>query len=137
MYNGTITVGSLVKPKKITKKKLVQLKSDHVEHNKWLASFGQPKITLEQFIAQVYGLNKVSTEFRPRTEKVSQISQAAEKHREQYPSLKLDIINSNCDRRESPKYTGTLIKGISTMHKSNAVPVLSKDEMISHASMRR
>lgn len=35
------------------------------------------------------------------------------------------------------KYTGTLIKGISTMHKSNAVPVINAQEMIDHANMRR
>jgi len=38
---------------------------------------------------------------------------------------------------ESPEYTGTLIKGISTMHKSNAVPVINAQEMIDHANMRR
>lgn len=38
---------------------------------------------------------------------------------------------------ESPKYTGTLVKGISTMHKSNAVPILSESEAKEHASMRR
>jgi len=34
-------------------------------------------------------------------------------------------------------YTGTLIKGISTLHKSNAVPVISEEEMHDHANMRR
>lgn len=38
---------------------------------------------------------------------------------------------------EPQKYTGTLVKGISTMHKSNAVPILSKEEAKDHASMRR
>ena len=36
---------------------------------------------------------------------------------------------------KSQKYTGTLIKGISVMHKSNAVPVISKDEMKDHSKM--
>lgn len=34
-------------------------------------------------------------------------------------------------------YTGTLIKGISCMHKSNAVPILNKQEIIDIARMRR
>lgn len=38
---------------------------------------------------------------------------------------------------ERPVYTGTLIKGISTMHKSNAVPIISEEEAKEHASMRR
>ena len=36
-----------------------------------------------------------------------------------------------------PKYTGTKIKGIGTMHKSNAVPIFSDDEAKDIASMRR
>ena len=35
------------------------------------------------------------------------------------------------------KYSGTLIIGISTMHKSNAVPVISKQDCIDIAEMRR
>ena len=38
---------------------------------------------------------------------------------------------------ERPTYTGTLIKGISTMHKSNAVPIIDEQEAKDHASMRR
>ena len=34
-------------------------------------------------------------------------------------------------------YTGTLVKGISTMHKSNAVPIIDEQEAKDHASMRR
>ena len=40
-------------------------------------------------------------------------------------------------RVESPRYTGTLIRGISTMHKSNAVPVINEEEMKDIARMRR
>lgn len=40
-------------------------------------------------------------------------------------------------KAESKKYTGTLVKGISTLHKSNAVPILSQEEAVEHASMRR
>lgn len=42
-----------------------------------------------------------------------------------------------CHKVESPKYTGTLVKGISTMHKSNAVPIINESEAREHASMRR
>lgn len=40
-------------------------------------------------------------------------------------------------RIDSPKYTGTLVKGIGTMHKSNAVPIINEQEMIDIARMRR
>lgn len=35
------------------------------------------------------------------------------------------------------RYTGTLIKGIATMHKSNAVPVTSGEQAIEISRMRR
>lgn len=38
---------------------------------------------------------------------------------------------------ERPVYSGTLVKGISTMHKSNAVPIIDEQEAKDHASMRR
>ena len=38
----------------------------------------------------------------------------------------------------APKvYTGTKVKGIATMHKSNAVPVFSDEEAVAISSMRR
>lgn len=40
-------------------------------------------------------------------------------------------------RKETPRYTGTYVKGISTMHKSNAVPIVSKEEAMEHSQMRR
>lgn len=52
-----------------------------------------------------------------------------------YPSRD-DGIGSTA-RIEPQKYTGTLVKGISTMHKSNAVPIINEQEAKEHASMRR
>ena len=40
-------------------------------------------------------------------------------------------------KKESPKYTGTMIKGIGTMHKSNAVPIFSDEQAVEIAKMRR
>ena len=38
----------------------------------------------------------------------------------------------------APKvYTGTMVKGIATMHKSNAVPVFSNEEAVDISKMRR
>jgi len=39
--------------------------------------------------------------------------------------------------KEIPQYTGTKIKGIGTMHKSNAVPIFSDEEAVEIARMRR
>lgn len=56
-----------------------------------------------------------------------------------YPSVSLsNAIPESCGRKERQEYTGDLIVGIATMHKSNAVPVMrgtSQAEDI--AKMRR
>jgi len=54
----------------------------------------------------------------------------------QYPSVELGSP-SVCSSPEKKVYTGTLVKGISTMHKSNAVPIIDAEEAKEHARMRR
>ena len=43
----------------------------------------------------------------------------------------------NAVLKASPIYTGTKVKGIATMHKSNAVPVFSNEEAQDISKMRR
>jgi hypothetical protein len=43
----------------------------------------------------------------------------------------------NAALKPSPIYTGTKVKGIGTMHKSNAVPIFSDEEAQDIARMRR
>lgn len=43
----------------------------------------------------------------------------------------------DCSAKESMKYTGTEMLGISQMAKSNAVPVFNSDQIIDIARMRR
>jgi hypothetical protein len=40
-------------------------------------------------------------------------------------------------KKESQQYTGTKMKGIGVMHKSNSVPIFSDEEAIDIAKMRR
>jgi len=44
---------------------------------------------------------------------------------------------SVCAAPEKKEYTGTLVKGIATMHKSNAVPVIDQEQATDIANMRR
>lgn len=49
-------------------------------------------------------------------------------------------LNTDCfftEKKEILKYTGTLVKGIATMHKSNAVPVINEEQMRDISRMRR
>lgn len=48
-----------------------------------------------------------------------------------------DTWSGDTAKHENPKYTGDAVLGISTMHKSNLVPIFSKEEAIDNASMRR
>ena len=52
-----------------------------------------------------------------------------------YPSL--NSGHHDCSKKAAPVYTGTAIKGIGTMHKSNAVPIFSDEQAIEIATMRR
>ena len=70
---------------------------------------------------------------------------AMKAHYEKYPSLMEEQIKNgsftqggnSCGKKEPMRYTGTLVKGIATMHKSNAVPVINREEATDIARMRR
>jgi hypothetical protein len=49
----------------------------------------------------------------------------------------LPFTGAPCTKKDAPVYTGDKIKGIGTMHKSNAVPIFSDEEAIDIAKMRR
>jgi hypothetical protein len=49
----------------------------------------------------------------------------------------LPFSGAPCLKKASPVYTGTKVKGIGTMHKSNAVPIFSDEEAVAIATMRR
>lgn len=52
-----------------------------------------------------------------------------------YPSASPKKLNTS--RKERMEYTGTYIKGIGTMHKSNSIPITSAEQAIDLAHMRR
>jgi hypothetical protein len=54
-----------------------------------------------------------------------------------YPSLNSEHVCGVAAKAEPKVYTGTLIKGIATMHKSNAVPVFNNEQAEEIARMRR
>jgi hypothetical protein len=49
----------------------------------------------------------------------------------------LPFTGGACVKPADKVYTGTKIKGIGTMHKSNAVPIFSDEEAVAIANMRR
>ena len=87
-------------------------------------------------------VKKKPTEFKTSQTQLKKIRRVQQ---QQYNSLMEEymkngtyhLIPGDCTKKESPKYTGTLVKGIATMHKSNAVPVISQEEATDIANMRR
>lgn len=53
------------------------------------------------------------------------------------PSLNNGVDTTAATKAPNKIYTGTKIKGIGTMHKSNAVPIFSDEEAVAIATMRR
>jgi len=49
----------------------------------------------------------------------------------------LPFTGGLCLKAPDKVYTGTMIKGIGTMHKSNAVPIFSNEEAVEISKMRR
>jgi len=62
-----------------------------------------------------------------------------EAYRRETPHIpSLDPTNmAPCLKTPNKVYTGTKVKGIGTMHKSNAVPIFSDEEAIDISKMRR
>jgi hypothetical protein len=55
---------------------------------------------------------------------------------QEIPSLDTGVTGA-VTVKATPQYTGTKIKGIGTMHKSNAVPIFSDEDAVAIAHMRR
>lgn len=59
-------------------------------------------------------------------------------YRRETPEIKsLPFTAGPCVKPPDKVYTGTAIKGIGTMHKSNAVPIFSNEDAVEIAKMRR
>jgi len=142
---------------KMTKAKMAELELRWREHNRSMKRKGLHHFryeTLDSYIDYCYGRAYKKPDPRDyrnftRLNKESQRNWRAEqdaKHREKYPSLmeqqmKDGTYNNSGDgmrKKEPMQYTGDLIQGIATMHKSNAVPVMKgTDQAKDIARMRR
>jgi len=124
------------KPKfKMTKAKHAELQSDWMQHNRDLKRQGLPKIGFDEYVDNRRGI------VRKKPAQVSKVDifNTTPYRREdpRIPSLMTMGSPDSCAKKESIKYTGTLIKGIATMHKSNAVPVINEGQMQDISRMRR
>lgn len=98
------------------------------------------KAKKQQYEEWLISINSMSTNFsRNKSTKFSKVTPmfTVPVGRESPPIVSLDTGFVACTKRFGNSYTGDKIKGIGTMHKSNAVPVFSDNEAKEIASMRR
>lgn len=99
---------------------------------------GLAKPTFDEYVDALHGKVKIEKQkFVPLEIKVDPIMERIRQHKEMYPSSNSFGTASSTAKKEPQKYTGTLIKGIATMHKSNAVPVIDDEQAKEIARMRR
>lgn len=137
IIRGMTTLNTRKRKLKITKAKYKELELQWRAYNRNMKSKGMHELrydTLEDYIAYCYGLIKHKPAFESKP-----IPKPVPYRREtvHYPSLVSKEGGGHGTKKESPKYTGTLIKGIATMHKSNAVPVINQKEAEEISRMAR
>ena len=135
MIQGVNTLNTRKRKPKMTKANLERWTLEMHVYNKHAKQRGDQRLTLDQYIDYAHGkgLPKKERKF----EEFKATLPTSYRTTEHIPS-RMEAGNANsCARVEPPKYTGTLVKGISTMHKSNAVPIIDEREAKEHASMRR
>ena len=136
------SINSSKKRKKLTVGKMKDLQLDWQEHNRGLRSAGRPKMPFDEFLDWTFGRSKIRNPAKLsdlgelKTAPSMAKERASEVHA--YPSAKpLSNSDNSMRRKESPQYTGTLIKGIATMHKSNAVPVIDQKHAAEISAMAK
>ena len=124
------------KKRKLTAGKIDKYQKQMFAHNKDLRSKGlhDLQMNLDDFIAYCHGEYKAKS--KPRT-KAKDWMQAKPYVREQTHVSSIESFAGSTARPDPKVYTGTLIKGIATMHKSNAVPIIDKKQAEEISNMRR
>jgi hypothetical protein len=129
------------KQKKLTQKDIQRLETDWRQHNKRMRRQGMHDLqfqNFEDYVAYTRG------QYKPKRKEEKEFktyapTQSYVRDTKEYRSLQTsDKVPGACAKRESPKYTGDLIVGIGTMHKSNAVPIMRGTKQAEDiAKMRR
>lgn len=123
---------------KMTRAKREQIERDLRLKNKALRQRGEPQWTFDQYVDWLTGRtpkhqsdSSSTYSWQPSSSPRRGAEQTA-----RVPSRKSDVSGA-CALPEPKRYTGSLVKGISVLHKSNAVPVISDEEITDISRMRR
>jgi len=135
---------------KITKAKLADFEAKRLIHNKWCKRNGlhdlrysiveeyidyclgkkKPK-QVEEYIDYCLGKKKPKQDFKPLVTETVYRRESVD-----YPSANGTGMSGGT-KKEPMMYTGTLVTGIATMHKSNAVPVINQEQATEISRMAR
>ena len=140
MSHAYTTINTRKRKPKMTKANIAKWTEELREHNKLMKRISSPRKTLDEYIDFVHGIvpkRNPLKDWKPLSSSNTFYSEQSKRHKEMYPSADMTSGSDACAKREPMKYTGTLIKGIATMHKSNAVPVIDEEHMKDIARMRR
>jgi len=128
------------KQKKLTQKDTERLTTEWRQYNKRMRQQGMRDLqfdVFEDYVAYTRG------QYQPKRMKEKEFKTYAPskpyvRDTKNYPSRETsDTVPGFAAKKEPNVYTGTLIKGIGTMHKSNAVPIIDKKQAEELAQMRR
>ena len=104
---------------------------DWVDYNKQMKRIGAKTKTFDEYVA--YRQGKSNTKLKGGV----RCPMDATTYRRETPKYEGGIGIGVMVGRKENVYTGTLIKGIATMHKSNAVPIINEEQAHEVARMRR
>ena len=113
---------------KVPASKYVQ---DWVDYNKQMKRIGGKTKTYDEYVDYRQG------KFKPKLRGGVKSPMEATTYRRETPKYESGDGIGVTFAKKPNEYTGTLIKGIATMHKSNAVPVINQDQMEEISRMRR
>ncbi len=108
-----------------------QLLKDCKEHNKMMKKVGLKIKTIDEYVAYRKGNHN------PILGSVVESPTRAKSLQRTTPNLPSSNVIDVALAKKPNEYTGTLVTGIATMHKSNAVPVINKKQMEEISKMRR
>lgn len=118
---------------KLTKAKRKELGDQLHELNKDLKRQGRhdERMTFDEYLDYLHG--------KPKVKKPAPVTRKAPApYRRSTPDIpSLGEDPGVALKKDPQKYTGTLVKGVATMHKSNAVPVIDDEQATDIARMRR
>jgi len=128
LMSHAFTTTSTRKRKTSNKGVTAKYSQDWIDYNKQMKRIGSKTKTFDEYVSYRQG------NYNPKLRGTPLPDYQVSDHRQKYPSG--DGIGVTFARKENT-YTGTLIKGISVLHKSNAVPVTNNEQILEIAKMRR